>query len=59
MTDAPRPDAQPPGPVPLPVEEQTRFYGEGDEYTNAQGIRYRQTREGWVLVTPPPAEPLA
>lgn len=49
----PRPQA-PSQTVAVPVDEQTRFYGEGEEYVNAQGFRYRQQGGHWVLVEPPP-----
>jgi len=56
MTDPAKRSAPARVPVTVPVDQQTQFYGEGDEYVNAQGFRYRLVKGQWVRVkTPEPA----
>jgi hypothetical protein len=52
MTDTPPPEVQ----TPVPVHQQTQFYGEGAEYVNFKGIRYRLVNQQWVRLPDPPAE---
>jgi hypothetical protein len=54
MTEPRRPD--PPPPPTVSVDQQTKFYGQGEEYVNAQGIRYRKEGRWWKRLPDPPKE---
>jgi hypothetical protein len=36
-----------------PVDQLTKFYGEGEEYVSATGVRYRLVKGEWVIVEAP------